>query len=872
MTSRGRAATAILYPGPVELQTVRRPGALAVALLCASACVRDADSPAPPASDPVPSLAGRALAARIERPEQLIGGPTAKGRLGDLLIANEHLRVIVGAAQHSEGYNLYGGTLLDADVARPVGAAGRSTFGEILLSRQLYVNAPDVVEVVADGRDGNAAVVEARGEEIEFPLLSAVLGDQLDALGPRLGVTVRYVLEPGAHHLRIEYVLHNQLETEVYTVLGLAGFIFGDGAQPFLEGSGFATPGEGQPADHFDAVAPDVSYLFALDRGPLRFITTYSGLIAAQMLDNVRIGPGRKHQLTAFLFVGDGNLSRTQAHHRALRGQRSTRVEGRLLDGAGAPVGGARVHALDATSATPRHVSVTYADDEGRYALELLEGRYALQAIAEGRIAEEAPVVSLASSSTSAAVRQLRVPAAGRLSWRARAEDGSALPARLTVLTDGQAPPMIPPRFGELVRPVGIVTEAHGFGGEVKLVPGRYRVTLARGPEYEVHEARIEVRAGETIPVEGVLRRSVRTDGWLSTDTHIHAQGSADSSDRYATVVRVMAAENLELPVSTEHEAVGDFAPHIAAEGLGAFLQGVVGTEVTTAVFGHFNAFPFQPDAARHGNGRVDWYRQEPAAVFTLMRANPMDPVVQVNHPRWGLRGGYFDAMGLDPATGRVIDPRYSDDFDAIEVLNTCDLAVAKQHGLPDWFSYLQRGEPKVATAGSDSHNAELGELGLPRVYVRMSTDDPAAASPLELRDALRAGRATVTCGPFLELSAGDVSISEVARLGPEQDSLRIRARVAAPTWMDVDRLEVIVAGRAVATATVAPEGVERFAGELTVPVPRGQDSWLILVASGDRPHPAHASRRPSFAFTNPIFLDGDGDGRWGRGGLRVAR
>jgi hypothetical protein len=73
-----------------------------------------------------------------------------------------------------------------------------------------------------------------------------------------------------------------------------------------------------------------------------------------------------------------------------------------------------------------------------------------------------------------------------------------------------------------------------------------------------------------------------------------------------------------------------------------------------------------------------------------------------------------------------------------------------------------------------------------------------------------------------------------------------------------------------VRTTTVAQDRAERFDATFGVPAPAGRDGWVILRARGDRPHPAFASRRPSWGFTNPVLLDRDGDGRWGRRGLRA--
>jgi hypothetical protein len=45
-----------------------------------------------------------------------------------------------------------------------------------------------------------------------------------------------------------------------------------------------------------------------------------------------------------------------------------------------------------------------------------------------------------------------------------------------------------------------------------------------------------------------------------------------------------------------------------------------------------------------------------------------------------------------------------------------------------------------------------------------------------------------------------------------------------------------------------------------------GADAWIALTARGDASHGVWARGRPSFGLTNPIFVDGDGDGAWTMG------
>jgi hypothetical protein len=141
-----------------------------------------------------------------------------------------------------------------------------------------------------------------------------------------------------------------------------------------------------------------------------------------------------------------------------------------------------------------------------------------------------------------------------------------------------------------------------------------------------------------------------------------------------------------------------------------------------------------------------------------------------------------------------------------------------------------------------------------------MPTDDPPAAKVDDFRAAFEAGRLTLSCGPFLEIRADGAEIGDLLTTGGEFD---LDVVLSAPSWMDVDVLEIIVNGQIVQTVPVEGTGVVRFDDGIRVTVPTGADGWIAAAARGDSRHGVWVSSRPSFALTNPILLDGDGDGAW---------
>ncbi len=845
---------------------VRTLAPLVAAAFFASACHKTPADPVPsPSPSPSPSPGGpKAAAFRVTSESDLIGGLTAKGRLGDFKLQNERIAVIIGNEAHGEGYSPYGGAILDADLVRGPGVPGESHFGEILMSFDLKIVRPNSVVVVADGSDGHAAIIEVTGSEASLPLLEALLPDYILGRPRDLALTIRYTLEPGSAVVLVDYELENRGSSNADMTVGIVGFLFGDGALPFVPGFGFAPPKNGSVAGYYGAVGEKVSYLFGKRSGSLGYIAEYSAILAAKHADGMTIYPGVKKRLPYALVVGNGDLSATQALWRAAIASNSTgAVSGTVRDARGRTVSGAIIHATLATGAEADrdYVSQTRSKSDGTYRIELEPGRYALTVCAPGYSLSPAEEV-MVSTARPELTMDLSLASTASLHYRVQGEDGAHLPVKITVVNDGAAGALLPARFGEAPRPEGIFAlemAAHGEG-DLALPPGDYTVYASRGSEYEIASQRIHLEYDGQGLLEATLSRSVSTPGWMSTDTHLHSQLSSDSSDEYELKVRALAAEGVEMPISTEHEALGDFAPAIAALDLGEYVQGVIGTEVTTSNIGHFNAFPLVPDLSLPGRGRVEWFGKRPDAMFAFIKANPTDPILQVNHPRWTGIGGYFTAMGFDRATGLGRDPLYSKDFDTVEVVNSCHVAEIEAGAMADWFALLNSGQKKFATGGSDSHHAGQNEVGYPKTYVRMPTDAPRDAREADLVAAIRHGRISVTCGPYLELTSGAAEIGDT--LDRPGTVLEVHVRAEAPRWMDLDLVEIVVNGVVVKTTTVGPaSSVVRFDGTLSVPLPTGKDAWIIARARGDRPHGPFAGGNPPWGFTNPIFVDADGDG-----------
>ncbi len=419
----------------------------------------------------------------------------------------------------------------------------------------------------------------------------------------------------------------------------------------------------------------------------------------------------------------------------------------------------------------------------------------------------------------------------------------------------------------------------------VRLAPGRYRVTATRGPEHAIEQAEIELAAGETrrlaLPEP---YRVLRTPGWVSADLHVHSGHSFDTAWPIERQIAALAAEGAEVVVATEHDRVVDPGPVIAALGLAGDIVGVPGVEITSVAetedvpgtLGHLNAFPLSPTQAyRGGAPKAEGRRLRDVLAETRARG----ALAQINHPRStkgrAPRGAFFSHLGVpdrpfDPAAPLAAEPNRSLleadptsglrdlDFDAIEGLNG---SFTRAYPLvrADWFSLLRQGERRTMTASSDSHRAS-SLVALPRTYVRLEDDAIGSFDRDAFVAALREGRAYGTTGPLLDVRLGDAEIGDT--FAGRSGILSIE--VTAAHWVSVDEARVYVDGALVARTPIGPRD------RLEMPLRFARDGFVTVEVSGEVT-PPYASVAPDFspfAFTNPIYVDADGDGRWTPPGL----
>ena len=817
---------------------------------------------------------GGASAVRITDASQLLQGPTAQGRLGDYLLENGRVRFVIQGPDRTLGPLPYGGTVLDG-VLRRDGGAGQDQMGELgLLYNFGRTVDPDTFEVLADGSAGGLAILAATGRDAPNDYLSIrnQLRNQLGAV-PRadpyvalpLKITQYFVLAPGEQRLRYATAFCNESDAEVLLAVGdLAdpghsleffngqactdGFGYGGSCSGLdrvswygYQGDGLAwgyapykanTPSQPEPTNALLTVAGVTGSILS-SSGVNGLAEWFSPSAARPQGSLVVPARGKRFVLRDVVLGADlGELaSLVHASRSALTGAPVGRVSGTVRSG-GEAVAGARVSFKEADG----HAGVFITGADGRYAGTLPARAYDVAAWAPGRT--PGPSVPLQLGGGGEAVVDLELPATRTLTVTVHEAGGGPLPARVTVLCTGGACPTPRSVLNRYTSVLGdpLLDSVQAIGWvpptgtlKLQLPPGRYDVIVSRGPEYSVFPQDFRTSGGAAVDLQGgnvtlpaFLYRVVDSTGWMSADFHVHAVNSPDSPVVNRDRVLTFLGDGLDVLVSTDHDVVTDYGPDVAALGAEALISTVVGEEVSTMDFGHYNLFPLARDPGSLNGGALDWAggrgpTLNPRQLFEAGRALGAK-TVHLNHPRGTL--GAFTHLKVDMDTlATHADPRdfnmaeppgwtpqdsllMDGTFNAIEVLNSgedgLEARVARGR-FNDWFTLLSRGLRVTATGVSDTHGRNVASGW--RTFVKVPTERHDQLDPTALSASLNAQAAFVTNGPFLRVSARRVNAgtgqassaqaTEGSTVPPGSDPVEVTVELQYPEYMDVSRVEL---------------------------------------------------------------------------------
>ncbi len=837
-----------------------------------------------------------------------IGGAAGECGPGDFLMYNDRARFAIQGIREGDNYLRTPGSIIDVDVVRPTGQADRDAVDDVtaLLGTSRLFHA-ETVEVVADGLDGGPAIIRALGSDGPFTFIEGAIESPGFFPDLHLEVEQTYTLEPGSPLLQVRTRVTNGDDEQRDITFLDGGFVDLGTMESFVPGVGV---GDGFPTDGSSArveLSLRDDQAFAIfpaegalaDPGVLGDIFDSLGLMIA-MGPDVEIPVGGQAEYTRYVGVA-ADLATLEAARRSLQSLATAKVVGTLTAAdSGDPIPGARVFLTDPEGA-PWTIAIT--GDDGGFELVGPPGEAQVVAVGDGineqmdlplargaygshahASANELALAAFAAPGAAVAVPQadgfgrseridvtladgeaetvdLTLPDPAVLTLRTADPDGTPLPAMAWILPVGDGHQGADSRLGER-RPGGARKVVWLVDGEldVPLPAGTYDLVGHRGLRYETDSVDgLELVGGGTTTVELTLALAVETPGQLSADFHVHSSPSPDGKCSMEERIASVVANDLQVHVATDHDQIADYRPLVEAMGVSDWMTSVPGEEGSTVLRGHFNLYPAVPDPAASNNGAPIWWEMEPAdtgELFERFREVFADEgFIQVNH---GRGPGMFSLGGYDPEEGTASSPDvYNSGFDSMEILNGKDYGDAAELR-EDWCSHLDRGLRPIAIGVSDVHGRRTGP-GYARTYVDAGIDDPAEFDPDTFFAALRAGKAVVSGGPFVTLTASSESDGPVG-LGETLvgETITLSMEVQGPSWMSIDEIWVYGEGCDVLEVlAVDPEAAETpilFQGETTF-YP-AVDTFYFIEVHGSATMGYVWSGAHAYALTNPIFVD----------------
>src|SRR6185503_1658445 len=707
---------------------------------------------------------------------------------------------------------------IDADRQRVAGEE-RDNFEEIIpqINVENTANYTSVV-VLSDGSNGGPAIVRATGPDDLFDFVNAssvvaqagfVFPASADDRDLPVEVQTDYVLEPGANAVRIETTLTNTGNAPLDLFLG--DYLNGSGqVELFQPGYGFGEPLVTSPCPpdvwkscaagmcdvcNFIAYAGEdeadgVSYGYVhAANGSSTF--SVSG-VTANLLGNqvllVLIGlatpnfhiasagsPGDALTVTRWFVVGDGSVAAVASARDALQGVAGGTLSGTVTSG-GNPVARADVVVIAPTipnQPTTNIVDHFRTDDAGKYTGTLPAGSYTVRANKDGRLFGTPDPAPVAIAAGGAVTQDFTLPQPGSLEVTVTDDTGAPVPAKVQLVGFDPSPDPLSKQdlFGVIHNVTGVFVSTEdglpfglagvffadkdGRTGRFEIEPGTYALYVSRGPRYSLFTVDVTVQAGVPAGIEARLARVIDTPGFIAGDFHVHAIDSPDAEVTRTERVATQLAEGIDFFTPSEHDIRVDFAPTIAAMGVGNLIATAPSAEITTFDYGHFNSWPVTVDPTQINGGSVDWGRAgippgmdfpslgsfglTPAEIYAAAHADPRPNLIQINHI-----DSFFNATGLDIDTAendtgppqshvlgatRRLDPsipNYFDaGFDALEIWNGSQSIFLGQN-IGDWFNMLNQGILRTGVADSDTHERRTNG-GAVRTWLASAVSDPAA-------------------------------------------------------------------------------------------------------------------------------------------------
>lgn len=466
----------------------------------------------------------------------------------------------------------------------------------------------------------------------------------------------------------------------------------------------------------------------------------------------------------------------------------------------------------------------------------------------------------------------LKAPPTGKLNLKIKNSKGNHVPGKVSISGISPTPtpyfrPINPRKSGRNWEEFKNSCFPSQEGIQIELPAGVYLMTASRGPEYSLDKKILEVVHNKDYDLTFTIDKVINLKNLISLDPHLHtiySDGRVNIEER----IKSIAAEGIDVAVSSDHNIILDYATELNKLGLDSHLEIITGNEITHGNVIHFNAYPLEINPEEELNGAINPEADEASLLFESNRAKNPNALIQVNHPRSG-NIGYFNNYCLDPENASFARKNFDTSFEIMEVMNGPLLYESNAQTINDWFNLLNKGYRIFAVGSSDSHTIDKGEPGYSRTYVYLKNK---TGKPIDMNvflEKLKNGRSFVTNGPLVDLRVnskgypGDLIIDKDGKV-------KISITVQAAPWISVREARIVLNGKREKTIPISFKNRKiKWIHEDTINLE--EDTWIAVEILGDKSlFPVvqrlsynGTSEKAAFpyAVTNPVFIDIDGNG-----------
>jgi hypothetical protein len=780
---------------------------------------------------------------------------------GDYVLRNDQMVAVIAEPLPTRNANM---------TVRNVGAMIIDLTRRESQSDQLSVYKPNGMVIVFESPKG--VEINVDDEPVSAAPDLKVSGKSIDwscstTTSSGLEVTVRYLLKDGDDFLHATTAIENT--TDEVVSLEVSDYLRADRSFTFGadKGRGLFWANDDWFRQAYGVLLPGHTFK---QGGSRRSVLS----IQREGSSKVSLKPDVIYAINRKVFPGSSLLEVRSIANR-LSGQESFPVSMQVTDPAG-PV----VHAKVSVSLDGQEYGSGRTAENGKVSFALPKRAMKARIEAIGR----EPVESYYSWEGESARLLVELPEAGYVVGKITDKAGGPIPCKVALHgVEGTATPDFGPDSGA----IAVKNLHYTHNGEFRqaIGPGKYEAIISFGPEYDAVFQTIEVRRGEEAQLNAKLLRVVDTTGWVSSDFHSHSTPSGDNTSMQLGRVLNLLCEHVEFCPCTEHNRIDSYVPHLKQLGVEHLMATCTGMELTQSLgtVNHQNAFPllWKPRTQDGGAPVTD---SNPIVQIERLALwdSSSDKLVQENHPNlvqilgdkdndgkpdggFEKMFGFMDVIEVHPPEGIFTAPEKD------------ERGRLSRNPIYHWLQMLNLGYRIPGVVNTDAHY-NFHETGWLRNYLKSSTDDPAKVDTMEMVHAAEAGHVIMSTGPFMEVTLKSEKPSDKPTGIPGGDVIApsgkatLSVRVQCPNWLDVNRVQVFLNGRASKdlnfTRRETPKSfsneVIKFESDIMLDL--REDTHVIVAAIGEgqklgRIMGPRWGEKPPIAVSNPIFVDVDGEG-----------